>query len=325
MKRKFLIDLFNKFDNFRSLRSCRGSAAQTPSLDTVMTARRDLDLGTLRSFVTIAEVGSMTRAANRLHMTQSAVSMQMKRLEDSLDMILFERNSRGMAPTASGDQLLRYANQMLSLNDEAWNKMTSPDYEGHVSLGVPVDIITPFIPNVLRAFNLSFPRVKVSLKSSRTLDLLDEFQRGVHDIVLTTEVHPGEHGEILSKQKVVWTGAPKGEAWRQRPLPISFSKSCFFRSQTIDQLTASGITWRDLIETDDDLAGLAMVAADLSVTAELEGAVSQSSGPIPEREIINHGGELPELPEHAIVMYLGGGANRDLTEKLAEFLATEYC
>lgn len=289
-----------------------------------MTTPRDLDLGALRSFVTIAEVGSMTRAANRLHKTQSAISMQIKRLEDVLDMTLFDRNSKGMAPTASGDQLLRYANQMLSINDQAWNKLTSPEYEGEVTLGVPVDIITPYIPNVLCAFNRSFPRVRVSLKSSRTLELLDQFQQGLYDIVLTTEVHPGEHGEILSKQSVVWTGAVKGEAWRQRPLPISMSKNCFFRSQVIEQLNQSGIMWQNMIETDDDLAGLAMVSADLAVTAELEQAVSQSSGPTPEREIIDHVDELPMLPEHSIVMYCRKGTNGELTGKLGEFLIKEF-
>lgn len=289
-----------------------------------MNARRDLDLGALRSFVTIAEVGSMTRAANRLHKTQSAISMQIKRLEDILDMTLFERNSKGMAPTPSGDQLLRYANQILSLNDEAWNKMTSPEYEGQVSLGVPVDIITPYIPKVLCAFNRSFPRVRVNLKSSRTLELLDEFQQGLHDIVLTTEVHPGENGEVLSKQRVVWTGALNGEAWRQRPLPISMSANCFFRSQVIEHLGQSGIMWENMIDTDDDLAGLAMVSADLSITAELEKAVSQSSGPTPDREIIEHNGELPLLPDHSIVMYCSRGANSDLMKKLAEYLADEF-
>ncbi len=310
MKRIFLIPHLNFIDTY--------------SLDTDMTARRDLDLGALRSFVTIAEVGSMTRAANRLHKTQSAISMQIKRLEDILDMTLFERNTKGMAPTASGDQLLRYANQILSLNDEAWNKLTAPEYEGQITLGVPVDIITPYIPKVLCAFNRSFPRVRVNLKSSRTIELLNEFQQGLHDIVLTTEVHPGEHGEVLSKQRVMWTGAVNGEAWRQRPLPISMSKNCFFRAQVTEQLSAAGITWQSMIETDDDLAGLALVSADLAVTAELEHAVRQSSGPTPEREIIDHNEELPMLPEHSIVMYRRKGSNGELTGKLAEYLTEEF-
>ncbi len=287
-----------------------------------MASRRELDLNTLRSFVTIAEVGSMTRAANRLHMTQSAVSMQIKRLEESLEMELFERKSKGMAPTASGDQLLNYANQMLSLNDEAWEKMTAPEYEGQVSLGVPVDIISPCIPKVLCEFNRAFPRVKVNLKSSRTMALLDEFQQGLHDIVLTTEVNPGQNGEVLTTQRLVWTGAVNGVAWQQRPLPIGFSRSCFFRTQVVEHLNKAGILWQDMIETDDDLAGYAMVAADLCVTAELENSVDRISSLSPERTEIDHAGELPLLPDQSVVMYRS--SNNDLSVKLGEYLAKEF-
>ena len=98
---------------------------------------RNFDLSTLRSFVAIAESGSMTRAAARLFMTQSAISMQIKRLETSLDLSVFERSAQGMKPTTAGEQLLHFARQMLELNDEAWGRLTSPDYEGQVRLGVP--------------------------------------------------------------------------------------------------------------------------------------------------------------------------------------------
>ena len=101
---------------------------------------RNLDLNSLRSFVTIAEAGSMTRAASRLFMTQSAISMQIKRLENSLGFSVFERSAQGMSPTTEGEQLLHFANQMLALNDEAMGRLTSPDSEGLIRLGAPVDV-----------------------------------------------------------------------------------------------------------------------------------------------------------------------------------------
>ena len=104
-----------------------------------MTSNRPqtFDLGTLRSLVTIAESGSMTRAATRLFLTQSAISMQIKRLETSLGFSLFERTSQGMSPTNEGEQLLQFARRMLALNDEAMGRLTSPDYEGVVRFGTP--------------------------------------------------------------------------------------------------------------------------------------------------------------------------------------------
>src|SRR5210317_771975 len=113
----------------------------------------NLDLGTLRSFVTIADSGSMTRAASRLFMTQSAISMQIKRLETSLGFSVFDRSSQGMKPTTEGEQLLQYANQMLAINDEAMGRLTSPDYEGVIRLGAPSDVIYPHVPAAIRDYS----------------------------------------------------------------------------------------------------------------------------------------------------------------------------
>ena len=118
---------------------------------------RNLDMGTLRSFVTIADAGSMTQAASRLFMTQSAISMQIKRLESALGLNVFERSAQGMKTTSEGEQLLQFANQMLALNDEAMGRLTSPDYEGVIRFGSPCDVIYPHIPRVLKEFSRDFP------------------------------------------------------------------------------------------------------------------------------------------------------------------------
>jgi DNA-binding transcriptional LysR family regulator len=262
-----------------------------------MPAKRTLDLGTLRSFVTIAETGSMTRAAARLHMTQSAISMQIKRLESSLNLSVFDRSVQGMTPTASGDQLLGYARKMLALNDEAWGRLTAEEFEGRISLGVPSDIINPLIPRVLRDFTRDYPRVQVQLASALSGRLLRQFDEGHHDLVLTTEREPGQGGELLSTQRLIWTGAVGGVAWKKRPLPIGFSKGCAFRKTVTDALDAQGIEWRDVVVAEDEIAGVATISADLCVGAELE--FSEHTG----RETIEHGGQLPALADHSIFLY----------------------
>ena len=122
---------------------------------------RNLDVTTLRSFVAVAESGGVTRAAGFLHLTQSAVSMQLKRLEELLGLELLDRSGRTIALTASGEQLLVYARRMVALNDEVITRLTDQAYEGQITLGVPHDIVYPVIPQVLRQFNAAFPRVKV--------------------------------------------------------------------------------------------------------------------------------------------------------------------
>ena len=279
---------------------------------------RNLDLGTLRSFVTIADAGSMTRAASRLFMTQSAISMQIKRLENSLGFSVFERSAQGMTPTSEGEQLLHFANQMLALNDEAMGRLTSPDYEGLVRLGVPGDVIYPHIPRVLREFSRDFPRVQVRLTSAQTYTLKSEFNEGLQDIVLTTEKTASPGGRVISTQPLVWTGAESGVAWKKRPLPLGFAKICAFKSGVTQALDDTGIDWVDIVTSGDAAASEAMTSADLCVTAELESAIHSS------RVIIEHGGQLPELPRHSIVLYSNDSPGNQLVQTLVEYLLRAY-
>ncbi|HCH23181.1 MAG TPA: LysR family transcriptional regulator, partial [Oceanospirillaceae bacterium] len=155
------------------------------------TRLRNLDIATLRSFVTIAETGSMTRSATRLFLTQSAISMQIKRLEMSLDMVLFERSSGGMLLTSAGEQLLQYAKQMLNLNDEVIGRLTAPEFEGEIRLGVPDDIIFPRLPDILKQFARDYPRVKVKLTVDQSKALRKQYEKGQQDLILTTEFKVG--------------------------------------------------------------------------------------------------------------------------------------
>jgi len=279
---------------------------------------RNLDLGTLRSFVTIADSGSMTRAAGRLFMTQSAISMQIKRLESSLGMSVFERSAQGMKPTMEGEQLLQFANQMLALNDEAMGRLTSPDYEGIVRFGAPGDVIYPHIPGILREFSRDFPRVQLKFSSARTVVLREQFEQGLQDIVLTTEKKPGKGGKIVCTTPLTWVGAEDGSAWKKRPLPLCISRNCAFRPGIIQTLDDAGIDWVDIVASDDDLAGEAMTSADLGVRAEMKNAI------FADARAIEHGGQLPELPEFSIVLYSDNRAGNHLTATLAEYLARAY-
>ena len=184
---------------------------------------RTLDLGALRSFVAICEHGGVTRAATRLNLTQSAVSMQLKRLETSLGQPLFDRERKAMVPTVQGEMLLSYARRMLDLNDEVWARMTEQQYEGELTLGAPHDIVYPHIPEVLRRFTREYPRVRITLHSSYTHELKEQFARGDIDVILTTETAPDPQAEILQESELVWIGAPAGVVTRPAGISDAFS------------------------------------------------------------------------------------------------------
>jgi len=202
---------------------------------------RNLDITTLRSFVAVADTGAMTRAAGFLHLTQSAVSMQLKRLEELLGLELLDRSGRGIALTASGEQLLTYARRMVALNDEVMARMTDDAYEGEVRFGVPADIVYPNIPRVLQRFDRTYPRVRVNLYSSYTRKLKAMLEAGELDLILTTEDECGPGGETISTQRLVWVGAPGSNAFRGRPLRLGFERACLFRPWVQRALDDAGI------------------------------------------------------------------------------------
>ena len=264
---------------------------------------RNLDITTLRSLVAVADHGGVTRAATALNLTQSAVSMQIKRLEEMLDLTLLERANRRVSLTAPGEQLVGYARRMLDLNDEVVGRLTEETFEGELALGVPHDIVYPVVPRVLKQFNAAYPRVKVNLRSSSTMRLREAMARGEVDVILTTEEGVGEGGETLTQMNLRWTGAQGGVSWKRRPLRLAFCRQCIFRPIVLRKLDAAGVDWELAVDSEDDRAVEALVSADLAVGALLESSIP------PHLKAITPGGALPDLGVQKINLY--GNAGRD--------------
>ena len=279
---------------------------------------RNLDLTALRSFVAVADAGGVTRAAGLMNLTQSAVSMQVKRLEDVLGLELLDRSARKVALTAAGEQLLGYARRMLALNDEAFGRLTYPAYEGEIVLGVPHDIVYPAIPGVLQRLHADFPRMKVTLISSFTQALKEQFARGEAHVILTTEDETDAGGETLAELPLVWIGAPGGIAWKQRPLRLAYEHRCIFRQGVQAALDAAGVPWEMAVESGSSRTIEASVSADLAVHTVLAGC----EGPYLER--IAHGGALPELQSKKINMYLADPAPGPVVGALADLIRRAY-
>ncbi|MEM7439591.1 MAG: LysR family transcriptional regulator [Pseudomonadota bacterium] len=279
---------------------------------------RNLDLTALRSFVAVAESGGVTRAAGQLHLTQSAVSMQLKRLEESLGQSLLDRSGRTIALTAQGDLLLSYARRLLALNDEVWSRLTDQVFEGEVNFGVPHDIVYPHVPYILKRFAAAYPRVKVNMTSSHTTLLKDQFYAGDVDVILTTEVDVPTGAEELEALDLVWYGAPGGSVWKEAPLRIAFGRYCLFRPICQKALDDAGIAWESAVETDSELTIDATLGADLAVHARLRNTSPSFA------EEINHNGALPELPRFHINLYAAAEAQNPLATALAHEVRQAY-
>ena len=262
---------------------------------------RNLDLTALRAFATIASAGGVTRAAARLNLTQSAVSMQLKRLEDALGARLLERTGRGVALTPEGEAALGAARRMLALNDDLVARMRNAEPEGVIRLGVPHDIVSRRVPAILRAFADAHPRVRVDLISSVTTALHRMFAEGACDVILTTEPEPRPGGEQLARLPLVWVGAEDGRAWAERPLRLAFETECIFRATATAALDAAGIPWELAVTASSSRAVDASVSADLAIHAVIDGFDTPEMQPVP------HDGALPEIGETGIMLHVAAG------------------
>lgn len=280
---------------------------------------RNLDLTALRSFVAVADTGGVTRAAGQLNLTQSAVSMQLKRLEESLGQNLLDRSNRSVSPTAQGELLLSYGRRLLALNDEVWNRMTDQKFEGEIMFGVPHDIVYPHIPKVLKRFSTAYPKVKVNMVSSFTSELKSLFASGECDVVLTTETGGAEDSVRLASLDLVWYGAPDGTTWKERPLRIAFETQCIFRPIVLKALDEAQIDWEMAVDTMSCMTVEASLSADLAIHARLKGTTPQYL------EEIDHGGSLPDLPEFQVNMMTAPSTQNPMAPLFAEMVREAYC
>lgn len=279
---------------------------------------RNLDLTALRSFVAVADAGGVTRAAAILNLTQSAVSMQLKRLEENLGQNLLDRSGRTIGLTAAGEKLASYGRRILALNDEVYAQMTDSAFEGTLILGVPHDIIYPSIPRVMKLFATDYPRMRVQLVSSWTSRLKHLFSDGRCDIILTTEDHLDPGGETLVEVPLLWYGAPGGSAWQQRPVPLASEPHCQFRRTMQHALDNAGIPWEMAVDSESTRTVEATVAGDLAILSQLSGTAAPQLAEVP------HQGSLPELGKKKINLYVSSVASSVTRDHLANLVRRFY-
>ncbi|ASG19634.1 DNA-binding transcriptional LysR family regulator [Nitrospirillum viridazoti] len=225
-----------------------------------MVARVNLDMDVLRTFVTGFELGSFARAAERLGRSQSAISTQLRRLEDQIGRPLVQKSGRGLALTPAGESLLSYAKRLLDLNDEAVDGIRGAEVAGWVRLGLPQDFAETWLPGVLNRFNRAHPKVRVEVQVDRSTPLTEKTVKGELDLALIWGDGRGTpYARQVAELPIAWIGRPDWPgmvALEGEPLPLAVLPApCAFRSAAVAALDGAGLPWR-LAFTSPSLSGL---------------------------------------------------------------------
>lgn len=226
-----------------------------------------LETDLLKTFVTISETGNFTVAAKRVFRTPSAVSMQIKRLEDMLGRALFLRHARHVTLTADGEAFLVHARDILRINDEALSRFRVPQLEGRVRFGAPDDFGMRHLPGILSRFASTHPLVEVEVFLSTSLRLSRKLEAGEIDMILTVSAQSEPApGQLIHTEPLVWVGARDGMAFSRTPVPLAMSThGCAWRAAALAALDRDGRAYRVAYTSETGAGQLAAVMADLAI------------------------------------------------------------
>lgn len=263
-----------------------------------------LDPELLKAFVAVADHRSFTRAATALNRTQSAVSMQIKRLEERLGTALFHRTKVNVDLSLAGEGLLGYARRILLLNDEAVGHLQQHKVEGRVRLGVMDDYGSFVVPPVLASFVAAYPRIHIEMETGLTARMPERLGE---DFDLVIAMHPEGQGggELLRREQAVWATSVSQSVESQDPLPVAlYPQGCLFRQWATEALDASGRPWR-LAFVSHSLAAVESIAAQgLAVTVVKSGTFPPRLRALSERD------GMPRLPGADIRLHRATGLSR---------------
>ncbi|MDU3756563.1 MAG: LysR substrate-binding domain-containing protein [Klebsiella pneumoniae] len=273
-----------------------------------------LEIDLLRTFVAVVETGSFSRAGHRIGRSQSAVSMQIQRLEQSIGKRLLHRGTKAISLSATGADFLVQAKRILKLADEAWASVTRPEESGCVRLGVPDDYAAFLLPPVLEQFSAEHPLVTVELICEPSLSLSRFIEEGKIDLAIVTRLED-QPAEVVRKEPFVWVASPAHVAWKYEPVPVAlFAPGSAARTNVIRALTDAGMTYRHAYSSASLPGLLAVVQAGLAVAG-----LALCSVP-PSLRIIGVSEGLPQLDDLEVSILQKPAATGPAISCLREFL-----
>ena len=269
----------------------------------------------LHTFAEIVEHGSFTHAAMRVHRTQSAVSMQIRRLEEQLGCRLFERTGRSVKLTGQGEIFYDHARRILQAYREALTVVNGRSLEGDVTLGLPDDFAMSFLPRVLSRFNETYPWIRLNLVCEPSRRLISQIADGLIDIALVTEGEGTTSGIVLRREPLVWASSARHDVHHRDPIPLAiFHAGDVFRRSAIEQLEARGRRAKIAV-TSLSFAGIsAAVDAGIALAVVFHGSLR------PGWRILGVREGFPALPDLGVVLLRSSHQQPEIVDRLSDHI-----
>ena len=276
-----------------------------------------LQLEYLKTFVAVADTGGFTKAGHQVNKTQSAVSMQIKRLESEIEKPLFDRVGKTIRLTPAGTTLLPHARRILAGHDEAVRDLTQPPLRGTLCFGSPEHYTSWILPRLLTRFAESYPDVQVEMICENSPKIKEGVDQGEMDIGLCTQIHQG--GQTIAHDPVVWMASPDYLVDVSQPLPLAvFERGCIFRIWAQEALVRAGIPHRIVYVSRSEAGIQDAVRAGLAIAP-----VVQSNVP-GDLQVVGSEVGLPVLPVSNIVLHKRPGPKSDVIECFADHLTKSF-
>lgn len=275
-----------------------------------------LDIDQLKTFIAIIDTGSFTRAANEVNKTQSAVSMQMRRLEERINTDLFRKDGRINRLTADGERLLAYARRLVRLNNETLAAFDEEALAGTIRLGTPDDYADRYMPDIIARFAKTNPNVELSITCEPSRDLVEKLARNELDIALVTHNPKVRHALLVRTEPLYWVTSMAHSVQDETPVPLAVGRhSCDWRQLGCAALDSVGRPYSILFTSWSSTVVASAVLAGLAVSLLPESALR------PGMRILTANEGFPDLPPAEIGMIRRQGVPTALMDAITDHIA----
>ena len=275
----------------------------------------NLPMNELRTFATVAELGGFTPAGDLLGRSQPAISLQIKRLEEQLEELLFVRKGKQLVLTSAGKKLLKHTLKILALNDAVFAEFEKRSLTGQIRFGIPSEFATTLLPKILGIFTQSYPNVNLEINCALSKELLSH-ARDDYDLVLALQSRlPRKRTTCLKEDELVWVSGTNHNTHMQSPVNLVLApEPCVYRARALERLRKSGSAWK-IVYTNSDLIGIqTAIKEGLGVTVLAKSTVPKSL------RILQNSDKFPKLGSVGIHLHYDKRTTNEALLRLVEYI-----